>query len=49
MVHDVVDIEVHFDKLSLNLEDVFSWTAAEKGWRTRLYRPFLGCSVGSGV
>ena len=48
MVHDVVDIEVHFDKLCLNLEDVLvadvtfnvlsPWNAAEKGWRTHLYR-----------
>ena len=48
MVHDVVDIEVHFDKLRLRLEDVLvadvtfnvlsPWSAAEKGWRTHLYR-----------
>ena len=48
VVHDVVDIEVHFDKLCLNLEDVLvadvtfnvisPWSAAEKGWRTHLYR-----------
>ena len=48
MVHDVVDIEVHFDKLRLHLEDVLvadvtfnvlsPWSAAEKGWRTHLYR-----------
>ena len=46
VVHDVVDIEVHFDKL--HLEDVLvadvtfnvlsPWSAAEKGWRTHLYR-----------
>ena len=48
VVRDVVDIEVHFDKLCLNLEDVLvadvtfnvlsPWSAAEKGWRTHLYR-----------
>ena len=48
MVRDVVDIEVHFDKLRLHLEDVLvadvtfnvlsPWSAAEKGWRTHLYR-----------
>ena len=48
MVHEVVDIEVHFDKLRLRLEDVLvadvtfnvlsPWSAAEKGWRTHLYR-----------
>ena len=48
VVHDVVDIEVHFDKLRLHLEDVLvadvtftvlsPWSAAEKGWRTHLYR-----------
>ena len=47
-MHDVVDIEAHFDKLCLNLEDVLvadvtfnvlsPWSAAEKGWRTHLYR-----------
>ena len=38
MVHDVIDIEVHFDKLCLNLEVadatfnvLSSWSAAEKG------------------
>ena len=48
VVHEVVDIEVHFDKLRLRLEDVLvadvtfnvlsPWSAAEKGWRTHLYR-----------
>ena len=48
MVYDIVDIEVHFGTLLLNLEEVLvadvafnvlsPWSAAERGWRTHLYK-----------
>ena len=58
-MHDVVDIEMHFDKLCLNLEDVLvadvtfnvlsPWSAAENGWRTHLTGRGHGCSVGNRI